>query len=173
MDGRPALALGLQPVRRSVLNRKPINRNSSIITKTMLITIICNAVIISGMILVQMLFNPLGATPEEAETVLFGLFAFLALFNAFNCREIGPGSIIPRFLANKIALQIIGGTAVAQLVFTQVFTKFFNTVALSVGMWVKVILAAACIIVINEIGKAVIRLVTGNKAAEEGVRANA
>ena len=175
MDGPPALALGLEPVRRSVLNRKPVNRNSSIITKTMLKSIIINACIVSTIIIVQMLFNPLGASTEvgaggvsEMETVLFGLFAFCALFNAFNCREVGAKSIIPNFFSNKMAIQVIGITAVAQLLFTQIFNTFFNTVPLSGIMWLKIIGTASLIIVINEIGKAVIRLMSGNKTAQEG-----
>ena len=180
MDGPPALALGLEPVRRSVLNRKPVNRNSSIITKTMLKSIITNAFIISGIIIIQMLFNPLGASTtiveggaSEMETTLFGLFAFCALFNAFNCREIGVGSIIPHFLANKIALQVISITIIVQLLFTQIFNAFFNTVPLSAMMWTKIIATAALIVVINEVGKAVIRLVTGHKSTEESVNVNA
>ena len=51
MDGPPALVLGLEPIRNNVFNRKPVNRNSSIITKTMIISIIfkcyiCNSNII-------------------------------------------------------------------------------------------------------------------------------
>lgn len=175
MDGPPALALGLEPVRRSVLNRKPVNRNSSIITKTMLKSIIINACIVSTIIIVQMLFNPLGASTEvgvsgasEMETVLFGLFAFCALFNAFNCREIGVKSILPNFFSNKMALQVIGITAIAQLLFTQIFNTFFNTVPLSGIMWLKIIGTASLIIVINEIGKAMIRLMSGNKTTQEG-----
>ncbi len=172
MDGPPALALGLEPVRRSVLKRKPVNRNAFIITKNMLITILCNATMISAIILVQMTINPLGAAPEEMGTVLFGLFAFLALANAFNCREMGIASIVPNFLSNKMAFQIIGGTAAVQLLFTQVFNQFFNTVPLSLMMWCKVIATALSIIVINEACKFVLRLVTGNKQVQEGVGAN-
>ncbi|WP_410497263.1 calcium-translocating P-type ATPase, PMCA-type [Cellulosilyticum sp. ST5] len=180
MDGPPALALGLEPVRRSVLSRKPVNRNSSIITKTMLKSIVTNAIIISAIILVQMIFNPLGADTtvmpngaSEMETVLFGLFAFFALFNAFNCREIGSASIIPHFFANTIALKVISITAVAQLIFTQVFTDFFNAVPLSAIMWGKVVLTAALIVVINEIGKAVIRTFSSNKKEKEVAKVNA
>lgn len=173
MDGPPALALGLEPVRKAVLKRKPVNRNSSIITKTMLRTIIINAVLMACIILGQMLFNPLGASDTEMETVLFGLFAFLALFNAFNCREMGANSIIPYFTANTIALKVISLTAVAQIIFTQIFTDFFNAVRLGGAMWGKIILTAALIVVINEIGKAVVRLVTGNKGAEEAATSEA
>lgn len=171
MDGPPALALGLEPVRRSVLNRKPVDRNSNIINKTMLKSIVTNATIISLFILGQMMFNPLGATETEMETVLFGMFAFFALFNAFNCREIGAGSILPNFFGNKIALQIIGITAVAQILFTQVFADFFNAVRLSPVMWGKIILTTSMIVVINEIGKFVIRAFT--KTTKDTVEAKA
>lgn len=170
MDGPPALALGLEPVRNAVLKRKPVDRKASIITKTMLKSIIFNAVYVSSILLIQMLFNPLGAkeavvstggvfAPNEMETVLFALFAFLALFNSFNCREIGLNSIIPNFFKNKIALQIISATAIAQLIFTEVFKGFFNAVSLSASMWIKIILVASTVVIVNEIGKFILRKV--------------
>ncbi|WP_419725353.1 calcium-translocating P-type ATPase, PMCA-type [Terrisporobacter petrolearius] len=158
MDGPPALALGLEPVRDFVLNRKPVNRNANIISKSMIRTIILNALFITGLLLAQSTFNILNVTPEENETVMFSLFAFLALFNAFNCREFGSDSIIPNFTKNKLALQIISVTGIAQIFFVQIFQDFFNSVSLSFGIWIKIILVAASIVVVNEIVKLVIRL---------------
>jgi Ca2+-transporting ATPase len=170
MDGPPALSLGLESVRENVLKRKPINRNASIITKTMLISMILNALYLSGILLLQMTYNPLGASTKtvnfssEMETVLFGLFAFGALFNAFNCREFGRNSIIPNFLSNKVALIVISLTAVAQIIFTTVFSSFFNAVPLSAIMWTKVIALSSLVIVVNEIAKLVLRLIYKNKS---------
>ena len=158
MDGPPALALGLEPVRDFVLNRKPVNRNANIISKSMIRTIILNALFITGLLLAQSTFNILNVTPEENETVMFSLFAFLALFNAFNCREFGSDSIIPNFTKNKLALQIISVTGIAQIFFVQIFQDFFNSVSLSIEIWIKIILVAASIVVVNEIVKLVIRL---------------
>jgi len=158
MDGPPALALGLEPVRDFVLNRKPVNRNANIISKSMIRTIILNALFITGLLLAQSTFNILNVTPEENETVMFSLFAFLALFNAFNCREFGSDSIIPNFTKNKLALQIISVTGIAQIFFVQIFQDFFNSVSLSFGIWIKIILVAVSIVVVNEIVKFVIRL---------------
>lgn len=158
MDGPPALALGLEPVRDFVLNRKPVNRNANIISKSMIRTIILNALFITGLLLAQSTFNILNVTPEENETVMFSLFAFLALFNAFNCREFGSDSIIPNFTKNKLALQIIFVTGIAQIFFVQIFQDFFNSVSLSFGIWIKIILVATSIVVVNEIVKLVIRL---------------
>ena len=165
MDGPPALALGLEPIRDKVFDRKPVNRKASIITKSMITTIILNAFYITIILLLQMKFNILGASnatlgnASEKETVLFGLFAFSALFNAFNCREFNADSIFGNFTKNKIALKVIGITAICQIVFTEVFRSFFNSVALSPLMWIKIIILAAMVIVVDEVVKFVVRLV--------------
>jgi Ca2+-transporting ATPase len=164
MDGPPALVLGLEPIRNNVFNRKPVDRNSSIITKTMITSIILNAIYVTSILLIQMKFNILGASTEkigfasEMETVLFGLFAFSALFNAFNCREFGIDSIFPNLSKNTIAIKTIFMTGLAQIIFTQVFTSFFSSVALSLFMWVKVLGLAFMIIIVNEFMKLILRL---------------
>jgi len=164
MDGPPALSLGLETVRETVLKKKPTNRNSSIITKGMITSILLNALYMAGVIVLQMSTNFLGASTKmvngasEMGTVLFALFAFGALFNAFNCREFGTDSIIPNFTKNKIALQIISGTAIVQLVITEVFSGFFNAVPLSASMWAKIIAVAALVVVVNEVMKALLRM---------------
>jgi len=166
MDGPPALSLGLEPVRDAVLNRKPTNRNASIITKQMMKSMITNAVYITLVIMIQMKFDILGAGfpkdgvtgPNQMQTVLFALFAFSALFNAFNCREFGTDSIFPNITKNTIFLKIITVTAVVQIFVTEVFSKFFNAVSLSAGMWLKIIILSSLIIVVNEVVKLVMRL---------------
>lgn len=167
MDGPPALSLGLEPVRDIVLKRKPTNRNASIITKSMFKTMVLNASYITAVIMLQMILNPLGASTvpvegsngaTEMETVLFALFAFSALFNAFNCREFGTDSIIPYFKNNSIALKIISITAIAQIFITDVFSNFFNAVYLSPIMWVKVVITSALVVVVNEVVKLFLRM---------------
>ncbi len=165
MDGPPALSLGLEPVRDAVLNRKPTNRNASIITKQMMKSMLSNAIYITLVLMIQMKFDILGAGfpkegvtgPNQMQTVLFALFAFSALFNAFNCREFGTDSIFPSLTKNTIFLKIIAGTAVAQIIVTEVFSKFFNAVSLSATMWLKIIVLSSLVIVLNEIVKLIMR----------------
>ena len=165
MDGPPALVLGLEPIRNNVFNKKPVDRNASIITKKMITSIILNAIYVTIILLIQMKYNILGASTEkvgfasEMETVLFGLFAFSALFNAFNCREFGKDSIIPNFFKNTIAIKVIFITGIAQIIFTQVFRSFFSSVALSALMWIKVLSLAFMIIIVNEVVKLVLRTI--------------
>lgn len=158
MDGPPALALGLEPVRKHVLDRPPIHKNASIITKSMMYSMIGNALLMTFLIYLQIVTNFLNVNNNEQGTVTFALFAFLALFNALNCREFNTESIIPNFFKNKVALEIIGITGVAQILLTQVFTDFFSSVPLDLMTWIKIILASFSIIVINEVIKIVIKL---------------
>lgn len=157
MDGPPALALGLEPVRDHVLNRKPVNRKANIISKSMTFTIGLNALFITSILMIQSTYNVLNASLEQQETVMFALFAFSALFNAFNCREFNADSIIPNFFKNTLALKIIAITGIAQIIFTQVFRDFFNSVPLEVTLWIKVVLLASTVVIVNEIVKLIIR----------------
>lgn len=157
MDGPPALALGLEPVRDYVLNRKPINRKSGIIARSMAVNIFINAFLIIAIVYGQYLFNILKATPTEQPTVVFSLFAFCALFNALNCREFGLNSTIPNFFKNKLALQVILITSIAQILFTQVFKGFFNSVSLSHIMWFKIVILASTVLLLNEFVKFILR----------------
>lgn len=157
MDGPPALALGLEPVRDYVLKRKPIKRKAGIIARSMTVNIVINAFLIICIVNLQEFYNILNATPEEQSTVVFCLFAFSALFNAFNCREFGLNSIIPNFFKNKLAIQIILITGIVQILFTQVFRNFFNSVPLSIHMWMKILILSSMILVLNEIVKFILR----------------
>jgi Ca2+-transporting ATPase len=159
MDGPPALALGLEPVRDAVLRRKPTSKKAHIITKAMGINIVLNALFITGVIVAQSSFNFLGAASTEMGTVSFALFAFFALFNALNAREFGKDSIIPNFLKNKLVLQVLAITGFVQVILTNALQDFFSSVALGPVMWIKVLLTAFSIVVVNEIIKFVIRKV--------------
>ena len=164
MDGPPALALGLEPIRETVMKRMPIRREKPIINHYMIRTIIINSLFITGVLWLQIKYNFLGAQTvsvggaSEMQTVLFSLLAFSVLFNAFNCREFGTGSIFPNLLSNKLALWVILITGVAQILMTQYVSSFFNAVPLSIAMWSKVIFIGALVVVVNEIVKRSLRI---------------
>ena len=165
MDGPPALVLGLEPIRESVMKRKPTSRNASIINKFMILTIGLNSLYIAIVLYLQIKLNFLGANlnhvignASEVQTVLFSLFAFSVLFNAFNCREFGIASIFPNFTKNKMFLRVIALTACLQILITQFVGKFFNAVPLTANMWGKIILVGLSVIVVNEVLKLAFRI---------------
>jgi len=164
MDGPPALALGLEPIRASVMDRKPTEKGSSIINHFMVYTIILNSAFIGLVLFLQMNFNFMGADlsyitvhGNEAQTVMFSLFACLAIFNALNCREFGLVSIRNNFFKNKVALGILAATLIIQIIVTQTASGFFDAVPLSPMMWARIIGVGSTVVVFNELVKGSIR----------------
>ncbi len=158
MDGPPALTLGLEPIRADLLKHKPTKRNENILSKSMLIRIFANGFYISAIFMLQHFRNFLGAAPEEEATVLFTLFVLFQLFNAFNCRELDNTPMFRNLLRNKLMLGVFLLVLVLQFLITQFGAAVFETVSLSAAMWLKMLLTALTVIVLNEIIKLVLRM---------------
>ncbi len=158
MDGPPALTLGLEPIRADLLKHKPTKRNENILSKSMLIRIFANGFYISAIFMLQHFRNFLGAAPEEEATVLFTLFVLFQLFNAFNCRELDNTPMFRNLLRNKLMLGVFLLVLVLQFLITQFGAAVFETVALSAAMWLKMVLTALTVIVLNELIKLVLRM---------------
>lgn len=170
MDGPPALALGMEPIRDSVMNRKPIHKKNNIITPFMLVTIGLNSLFMSIVLFLQMRFNFLGADlsnvtahGNEFRTVMFSLLACLAIFNALNCREFGITSIKENFFRNKTALAMLTGTLVLQIVATQFISGFFDAVPMNLSMWMRIIATGFSVVVFSESLKCMVRYINDRK----------
>ena len=170
MDGPPALALGMEPIRDSVMTRKPISKKNNIINPFMLATIGLNSLFMSVVLFLQMRFNFLGADlsnvtahGSEFRTVMFSLFACLAIFNALNCREFGITSVTENFFRNKTALAMLAGTLVLQIVATQFASGFFDAVPMRVSMWARIIATGFSVVVFSELLKFTISSVNGRR----------
>ena len=168
MDGPPALALGMEPIRNSVMNRKPTQKERGIINSFMLATIGLNSLFISIVLFLQMRFNFLGAdltnvtaSGSEFRTVMFSLFACLAIFNALNCREFGVTSVTENFFKNKTALGMLTGTLILQIIATQLMSGFFDAVPMSVTLWLRIIATGASVVLFSELLKLLLRSMNG------------
>ena len=151
MDGPPALTLGLEPISSEVMKRSPVERKASIVSKEMLKSILRNGAIISILCLLQSHFNFLGALEQECATVIFSFFMVCHLFNAFNSKKLTSESGLKHAFKNK---QLLGGlllTFILQVIITQYGGAIFNTVPLSMSMWLKILGTAMLVIVFDEI----------------------
>lgn len=157
MDGPPALTLGLEPIRDDLMNRRPISRDSNIVSKGMLSRIACNGIFVSIVFMMQALFNILGGAEGEQYTILFTLFVVMHLFNAFNSRELTDTSVFSNFFSNRLMLLVFGLTFMLQVVITQFGGILYNTVPLSLGMWVKIVTLGLSVIVVSEAFKLIKR----------------
>lgn len=164
MDGPLAITLGIEVMRKNIMNDKPIKRDASIITKSMITKIIIGGVYIVAMIFLLMNTNILGGTEAEQPTLVFNAFVLFALFNVFNSRRLDNESIIKGFFSNKVLLEVFAGVFVIQVLATQFLGTIFNTVPLSFAMWIKVIAYSLTIVVLGEVIRFVKRILDKKKA---------
>ena len=167
MDGPPALALGVEPIRDDLMKRLPTKRNASIVTKSMITTIATTAIVMIIIFFIQRYLNILGTTTEaEMTTALFTLFVMFQLFNSFNSRELGTKSMFKHFFKNKMVLLSILVAFILQIFVTQFGGSLFKTVPLSFNMWIKIILLAFCVIIFSELFKLIEKLFFKNNKTQ-------
>lgn len=159
MDGPPAIALGLEPIRGDLMNRKPTKRNANIVTKTMLKKIIYSGTVMIILFMIQSKLNILGVNDKEKSTVLFAMFVMFQIFNSFNSRELGRDSIFKHFLDNKLMLLSMLATFILQILAVQYAGGFFNTIPLSFNTWLKIIGMSFIVIIAAEVFKIFERLI--------------
>lgn len=153
MDGPPAIALGLEPIRGDLMNRKPTKRNANIVTKKMFGKIIYSGIIMIILFMIQSKLNILNVAENERSTVLFVMFVMFQIFNSFNSRELGFDSIFKHFFDNKLMLFSMLGTFILQILAVQYAGGFFNTIPLSFNAWIKIIGMAFIVIIASEVLK--------------------
>lgn len=154
MDGPPALSLGLEVGGEELMSRKPIRRDSGIVTKTMLFRIICNGLFITGMLLTQALTNFLRVPGGMEKSVMFTAFVLFQLFNAVNARELGTRSVFLGLRRNRIMWIVMAITFALQIVITQFGSRVFDVAPLDFATWCKVIAFTVTVIAFNELYKA-------------------
>ncbi|MDE7395062.1 MAG: calcium-translocating P-type ATPase, PMCA-type [Clostridiales bacterium] len=157
MDGPPALSLGLAAGGKELMNRKPVRRNSGIVTQRMLGRILANALFIAGMLLLQARFNFLRVAGGMEKSVMFTAFVLFQLFNAVNARELGTRSVFAGLNRNRIMWIVMAITFGLQILITQFGSVVFDVAPLDVLTWGKVLALSASVILFNELYKLVFR----------------
>ncbi|SHI43895.1 calcium-translocating P-type ATPase, PMCA-type [Desulfosporosinus lacus] len=161
MDGPPALTLGLEPPREHLLEKQPIKRNASIVTKDMLLKIVSNGLFIVAALIILMDTQLLGGTAAQQSTIVFTSFVLFQLWNAFNSREFGVRSIFPNLLKNKMMVGVVFLTFLVQVLVTQYGGNVFKTVPLDLTIWFKIIGFTFSIVIFSELLKLVMRVFQG------------
>ncbi|WP_088189577.1 calcium-translocating P-type ATPase, PMCA-type [Desulfosporosinus sp. FKA] len=158
MDGPPALTLGLEPPREHLLEKRPIKRNASIVTKDMLFKIIANGLFIVAALIFLLKTRILGGSAEQQSTIVFTSFVLFQLWNAFNCREFGDKSIFPYIHKNKTMLGVVFLTFLIQIMVTQFGGQVFKTVPLEPYLWLRMLGFTFSIVVFSEVLKLIMRV---------------
>ena len=157
MDGPPALTLAMEADKGKFMKDPPVKRTDGIITAKMLFKIIAQAVFMAVVVMLEYLYDFVGAGLGSVTTAVFCIFVIFQLFNAFNCRKMGGESVFKGFADNKIMLLVFGATFLFQIIITQVLCGFFGTTPMSLQTWCKIIGVCMLTVVFSEVYKLVYR----------------
>ena len=89
-DSLPAIALGLEPHTKEVMEEKPRPVNESILTRDFLSKIGIEGLVIGGMTVVAFLIGYRDGNHLLASTMAFGTLCLGRLFHGFNCKSSHP-----------------------------------------------------------------------------------
>lgn len=99
-DSMPAIALGLEPYRKDVLNSKPRDINEPLLNRSFLLHVIFEGAVIAAAALCAFYYGLNVGNPALASTLAFAVLALARLIHGFNCRSKYPLFIIG-FFTNK------------------------------------------------------------------------
>ena len=133
-DSLPAIALGLEPHTKTVMDEKPRPMNESILTKDFLIKVGTEGFCIGLMTMLAFLIGYRGGDAVLASTMAFGTLCTGRLVHGFNCKSDRP-MMFSKKLWNNIYL--IGAFLIGFVLITSVLTipalqNVFKVVTLNV-----------------------------------------
>lgn len=118
-DSLPAIALGLEPHTKTVMDEKPRPMNESILTKDFLIKVGTEGFCIGLMTMLAFLIGYCGGDAVLASTMAFGTLCTGRLVHGFNCKSDRP-MMFSKKLWNNIYL--IGAFLIGFVLITSVLT---------------------------------------------------
>ncbi len=159
MDGPPAQSLGVEPLDRRSMARRPRGRGEAILAGWLLLRIaISAATIFLCMLLVIQPLPSSGAHEEvasRATTKTFAAFVMLSMANAVACRPpkralLSVGLLTNAFLAATVGLSV---ALLVAIVYLPTLQAVFKTSPLSATDWAAILCLCASFLAIDELSK--------------------
>jgi len=153
----PSIGLGLDPIRKGIMSKKPRSPTENILKKRNLILIICVAVFMAVASFLVFISNNPSTDIEKARTLTFATIVSIILFVPFAFRSLDESIFKVGILTNKL---LIAGVFVTFLLTLSVmyipfFQKVFELTTLSLSDWIIPLLVAFATLIFAEIIKVV------------------
>ena len=100
-DSLPAIALGLEPHKHTVMKEKPRPVNESILTGTFLQRVGIEGSVIGIVTMGAFLVGYQGGNTKLASTMAFGVLCLSRLIHGYNCKSTKPICSVKQFFNNK------------------------------------------------------------------------
>lgn len=134
-DSLPAIALGLEPHSKDVMNEKPRPMNESILTKDYLLSIGTEGLSIGVMTMIAFLIGLNSGGALLASTMAFGTLCTSRLVHGFNCKAKKPVIFTKKFFNNiyLIGAFLIGLVLITGVLIIPALHGIFKVATLSMG----------------------------------------
>ena len=173
-DSLPALALGLEPVEPTAMERPPRRRNEALFTRAFSLRLVWQGALVGGLTLLAYGLGLRAGDPAAANTMAFATLTFSQLFHAYDVRSeetslwaLGP---LSNRAMNKAFL--VGMALQLAVLLAPPLQGAFSVVPLTAGPWGMVAVLAIAPLVICETVKAV-RRAGARRRQKEAQRARA
>lgn len=153
-DSLPALALGVDPAEKDIMDRKPRPANSNIFDKGMVGRILYQGGLV-GILTLSVFLIGMTDGVDVARTMAFAVLSFSQLFHAFNVRSNKLSIFRLGLFSNRKLIGAVLASSLLQLavMFIPILSKLFHVVGLDLGQWAYVVLLSSMPILVVEILK--------------------
>ena len=155
MDGPPAMALGVDPVRRGIMDEAPRRQRDQILSRPRLLKLLRVGAVMAAGTLGVLLFALDRWDDQTATTLAFTTFVLFQLFNALNARVEHQTIFTRQLFANRWLWGSLSTVALLQVgaIHTAWGQAIFDTVALNGSQWALCLGVATSVLVIEEVVK--------------------
>lgn len=151
-DGLPAIALGVDPPDRDIMNQKPRRKDESIFARGLTEKIIIRGCLIGVCTLISFLMGKYYNMPLAAcRTMALSTLVLSQLIHVFECRSEHHSIFEIKLFTNiyLVGAVLVSTIMLLSIIYIPVFQGIFHTYALNIGQWAIVIFFSGIIAFIN------------------------
>ena len=162
-DSLPAIALGVEPVEKSIMHRKPLSPSKSIFADGLAFKILfegfmIGALALSAFYIGYQVYDTLGgrfySEPQVGRTMCFAVLSLSQLFHSFNMRSSESIFKIGWFTNKKLTLSfILCGFIQIVVISVKPLAAIFKAAPLTLNQWFIVLMLSVMPIIIIELQK--------------------
>jgi Ca2+-transporting ATPase len=162
-DGAPALALGVEPAEKDIMEQKPRNPDAPVLSRETMAAIFLRGIYV-GIATIAIFSQSLPGGIERARTMAFAGLILIELWNVLNFRSFRHLLIRIGIFSNRSLIVALLASVVLLLlvVYQPLFQLFLGTTALTLNDWGILVLLGIPPVMVAELYKAV----TGRRAAK-------
>nr|WP_231705775.1 calcium-transporting P-type ATPase, PMR1-type [Effusibacillus lacus] len=145
-DGLPAIALGVDPAERNIMQKRPRNVKESIFARGVGWKIVTRGVLI-GVCTLAVFWLAYSEDPShliKAQTMAFATLVMAQLIQVFDCRSVEGGIFSRNIFENPwlILSVIVSALLLVGVIYIEAMQPVFKTVPLNIWDWVIVMVAS-------------------------------